>query len=329
MTPEELNELLHFIYQNKLQFFWLKALRAIPDLPFPKATEDQLKNDCFRKSALYLMQKKTIIELDALLEKERIPYVLFKGTHTRELVYDEPAFRPAVDIDLLVSDNDKLRTIRLLSANDYALGPNQETVSHEVGLVKNNVHIDLHWHIMRPGRTRIELTELFLQSRQRYDFFWGLDNETTLLVLLSHPVFTKYATGPQSSIIWFVDLKEWISKRTINWQRLLQLLEDSGLKTPAWIMATVLDDLTGCQLPVFVQQAVTPNNLKNLLLQKWLKMNLSDRFADHPFLSKYIFTLLAHDSIQDVYKFFRVFREERKKETKMMERLQQVSQQQL
>lgn len=324
--PEpEHQQLLALIIGQGLQFFWLFALRALPDLSFSNLSREPLRDQCFKSTIRYLAQKKALIELDGLFEKDQILYAIFKGAHIREAIYENPAIRSSADIDLLVAPNEKIRALHVLCANGYTLAANRENVSHEVSLFKGNVHLDLHWHIMRPGRTRTDLTDLLLQSRQRCGFFWALDNDMTLLVLLSHSVFTEYSTGPQSSIIKIADLRKWITTQKIDWQKLLHLLEDAGLKTAAWITATILADLTGCRLPAFILEATRPANPKRFLLKQWLYLNLSLKFAEFPILPKYIFTLLAHDSLKDICRFIRIYRAERKKLDETFKRLQQAS----
>lgn len=326
LSEVELRQLLTLILKHGLQSFWLEALSSLlPELPFSSKWREQLKEQCFRCTTRYLAQKKTLIELDRLFGKNHFSYAVFKGAHLREVIYDNPSFRSSVDIDLLISPTEKFRAIRTLCANGYTLHADLATVSHEVTLIKDNVHLDLHWHIMRPGRTRIDLTDLFLQSRQRYGFFWALDPNLTLLVLLTHPVFTEYSTGPQSSIVKLADLRRWITKHEIDWQRLLHLLEDSGQKTAAWITATHLANLTGYRLPAYIYEAIKPQNPKLFLLQQWLTLDLSSKFAAYPILPKYIFTLLAHDNFNDMLRFIRRFRAERRNDAVALQQLQQAS----
>lgn len=326
LPDNEKEQLLALIISQSLHFFWLEALRALPEMPFSSTWRKRLKELCFRNTTHYLAQKKTLFELDRLLEMQRIAYAIFKGAHVREVIYANPACRSSVDIDLLVSPNEKTSAIRTLCANGYALSANLANVSHEVTLVKDNVHVDLHWHIMRLGRTRIDLTELYLQSRKRCNFFWSLDNDMTLIVLLTHPVFTEYSTGPQSSIAKLADLKRWITTQEIDWQRVQCLLEASGMKTAAWITSTLLADLTGCHLPTHVYKAISPRNPKHFLLQQWLSRNLSTKFAAHSLVPKYLFTLLAHDNLRDILLFIRMFRAERRKDVSAMEQVQQAAQ---
>lgn len=318
VSAVEQEQLLDLICNQGLQFFWLKTLSALTDLCFFPAWRERLKKKCFWDTARYLFQKKKLFELDRLFTREQIPYVAFKGAHIREVVYTDPAYHPTADIDLLVPPSEKIRAVQALRANGYTLSPDQANISHEVSLMRGNVHLDLHWHIMRPGRTRIELTDLLLQTRQRCNFFWAPDNEMALLIMLAHPVFTKYSTAPQSSIVRLADLRKWLSTQQIDCPRLLHLLEITGLKTAAWITATILADLTGSQLPASIYKAIRPSHPKRLLLQQWLDLNLSSKF-DNPILPKYIFTLLAHDRITDVFKFIRIYREEQKKARKILE----------
>ncbi len=310
LSISEQQQLLALIIEQGLQFFWLQGIQKISCLPTTLPFQKILKDRCFQDTTRYLAQKKILASLDRLFALEQIPYAVIKGAHIREIIYPSPAYRPARDIDLLVSPNRKATAIRVLCENGYTLQPNLTNISHEIGFVKDHVHIDLHWHIMRPGRTRIDLTECFLQSRQRENWFWGLDNNATLFVMLVHPVFTKYSTAPQSSIVRLVDLRTWIITKEIDWQRLLDLLDISGMKTAAWITAHILENLTKCHLPNFVQMHIAPKNPRRFLLQKWLSLNISTKLAQYPIFSKYIFTLLAHDTLDDVVTFIRRFRKE-------------------
>jgi hypothetical protein len=326
LSETEQQQLLVLIIEQGLQFFWLESLHELSDLPFISAWRKVLKEQCFKDTTRYLAQKKAILELDRLFTIEKIPYAVIKGAHVREVVYPIPACRPSVDIDILVSPAVKLKAVNSLCAKGYTLFANWANVSHEVTLIKDNVHLDLHWHIMRPGRTRANLTELFLQSRQRCGFFWALDNDMTLLVMLTHPVFTEYSTGPQSSIVKLLDLRKWIIKKEIAWEKLLHILDDAGLKTATWITSTILADLTGCLLPSFVRDAISPSDLKRFFLKLWLDQNLSSRLADYPIFPKYVFTLLAHDSVSDIFNFIRLFRAKKQKQDETLDKLQQASQ---
>lgn len=325
LSETEQQQLLTMILHQGLQFFWLETLLTLLDLPYASAWRERLKGQCFSLTARYLAQKRSLIELDDLFFQAGIPYATFKGAHTREILYENPAFRPSADIDILVAPGERFKTIQSLCAVGYTLQANIANVSNEVTLVKDNVHLDLHWHIMRPGRPRIDMTNLFLQSRKRCDFFWALDNDTTLLILLAHPVFTEYSMGPGSSLVKLVDLGRWIVKEEIDWNRLQHLLEVSGMKTAAWITATLLANLTPWCLPSSVYNAIKPQQPKKSILEAWLALNLSAKLIHYPGIPKYVFTLLAHDRLRDIMRFIRIYSADRRKSKSHMEQLIRAS----
>lgn len=300
----EQEQLLEMVVEQNLQFFWLDAIKLIQEHQFYLLSQQKLKNACLQSTTRYLTQKKIIMEIDFLLSQTDLVYALFKGGQIREAVYDNPAYRPSIDIDLLVSPEEKDHVLDVLIKAGFTLHFDPANVSHEVNMVKDGVFIDLHWDIMRPGRTRVNLVQEFLESRQRQDFFWGLDTEAVLFIMLVHPVFTKYSTAPQSAIVRLVDICRWLACREIDWERLIELVERSGMKTASWITLSVLKKLTGEKFPQQFYESVVPGFPKKQLLGFWLNRNLSSRFVDFPFLSKYIFTLLAHDCSRDVVRFF-------------------------
>ena len=325
LSREDCKELITLILHHGLACFWLATLPAHPAHSFSPADREVLRMRCFSQATRYLAQKKTLLEIDTVLSAAAIAHAVFKGALTREVVYADPAFRPSADIDILISPADKLRAVTTLCKTGYILSANGENTSHEVTLAKDNVHLDLHWHIMRPGRTRFNMTDLYLKSRQWHDYFWGLDRESALLVLLTHSVFTEYSTGPGSSVLKLADLGMWIEKHDIDWQRALHLLEISGMKTAAWITATLLANLSDWRLPPSIYQALQPHRLKSLVLGKWLGRNLTARFINHPALPKYLFTFLAHDNFGDRVHFIRAFLKERQQQAAVMRQLLQAA----
>lgn len=305
LTPEREEQLLELIIDQGLHFFWLEAIKTLGELSFYSMSRGRLKESCFMSTTRYLSQKKLLMEIDTLLNKVGCVYAVFKGAQVRETVYLNPVYRPSIDIDLLISPDDKKTVLQTLVAAGFTMYPDPANVSHEVSLIKDGVFVDLHWDIMRPGRTRINMVQEFLLGRQRNEFFWGLDNEAALFMMLVHPVFTKYSTAPQSALVRLIDICNWLENRKITWSRLVDLVTRSGMKTASWITLTVLHHLTGQRFPEMFIKAVIPGRLKQQMLRYWLQQNLSARFVNYPLFTKYIFTILAHDSTVDAFSFLR------------------------
>jgi len=307
-------ELVELIIDQGLQFFWLDALQIISDLQSFSVCGAELKESCVKHTARYLSQKKNLMELDTLLNSSGCLYAAYKGAQVREAVYDRPAYRPSVDIDILINPDEKKKVLRTLVGAGYSMHPHPANISHEISLVKDAVDVDLHWNIMRPGRTRCDVVKDFLLSRQRQDYFWGLDAEAALFIMLVHPVFTKYSTAPQSAIVRLVDICKWLDHKNIEWPRLIEIVEKTGMKTASWLTLTVFENLTGRQFPGVFSRTVIPLQPKRGLLQFWLRQNLSARLMGVPAFIKYFFTLLAHDSVSDALNF--VYKAAREKNTR-------------
>jgi len=138
LSELNLQEFFTFIIDQGLHFFWLDFLRTSPTPSFLCSAQQRLKQQCFKDTTRYLAQKKSILDLDILFASTTIPYVVIKGAHIREEIYQNPACRPSVDIDILVSPTDKTRAIHILAANGFTLTLDPANVNHEVSLTRQN-----------------------------------------------------------------------------------------------------------------------------------------------------------------------------------------------
>ena len=67
-------------------------------------------------------------------------------------------------------------TIVVLLDAGYSVHAEPANISHEATFRRGAVDIDLHWHLLRPGRTRVDLTAELLARRQRIKGQWGLSD---------------------------------------------------------------------------------------------------------------------------------------------------------
>jgi len=290
---------LQFLYDQGLASMWHKALRSAKNTPLiSDSFMASLHQSRLLATGTYMLQSQALKKIKSTLDKQNINHVVFKGCHIREVIYDEPAVRSASDIDVLISPDDQIKTIQALVNAGYQFAANPEIISHEATLFKGDVSIDLHWDIMRPGRTRIPMTEILLKTRTEFSTHWGLSNEATLFLMLVHPVFTKYATSPNSPIMRIVDLAHWINQRELDWDQVYNWLEIAGVRTCGWIMFEWLDQLTGISTKDF-KDRIQPGRIKTSYLRHWLKKNYSSQFYERPLLIQAAFTLPAHDKLSD------------------------------
>ena len=291
-----------FLNQQGLAPLWDEriAQHTGEELPLSSELRHSLHRARMHATGEYLIQRHSLSRITEIMDRVGITHVVIKGAHTRELYYNTPALRPACDIDVLVRAGDKIEVIKAFQEQGFEFVGVPENISHEVCLVKGKTTIDLHWDILRPGRTRIPMTDTLLETRQDFGSHWGMSHEATVFMMLVHPVFTKYTTTPHATLVRLLDLVYLLDKEEVNWQLLVSWLEQAGLKTCGWITLTWLAMLTAVTPAADVMQTLQPGALRSRYLTHWLKNNLATRWLEKPLLVQAGFTLAAHDNGLDV-----------------------------
>lgn len=294
-----------FLPRQGLSSYWHETLHqlGLADAIDP-AARAVLMQARIAEAVSYMAQKAALQELDNLFEAQGLRYSVIKGAHVRELVYADPALRPASDIDLLVAPEQRLAAVDVLQGAGFTLFVNPDIVSHEASLTRGGVDIDLHWDILRPGRTRVDTVNILLARRRRCADIWGLDDAGVVFLMLVHPAFTKYVCSPNMDLNKVIDFTLWVTRRPIDWGAVAALLEKTGLCTAAW---TVLKWygmlLEPMPLPVpedFIAR-IAPRLLRQRYLRKWLEYDLPTRWLDKPARIQFGFTLFLHDRPADAW----------------------------
>ena len=313
---------IEFLHQQDLAPMWYRTLHEAANNTLVSETfVETLHQSRLLETGNYMLQSQGLKIIKSTLDDEKINHVIFKGCHIRELIYDEPAIRPACDIDVLISPNDQIKAIQALVNAGYQVVPDPENISHEISLDKGGISIDLHWDIMRPGRTRIPMTEILLKTRKEFPIHWGLNNDATIFLMLVHPVFTKYSTTPHSTLIRIVDLAHWIETKEPDWEQIESWLEDAGVRTAAWITLEWLRQLAQITPPASFMECIQPGKLRINYLRYWIKKNLSSRLINYPRLIQITFTLPAHDKFSDAMQAITTLLKEKLSASKKMNEL--------
>lgn len=257
-----------------------------------------------RRSAAagYLAQHAALERMDQLFATRGIAYLVMKGAHVRECVYPDPALRLACDLDILISPADRQLAARALLDDGYTVHVQPDGISHEATFSCGLVDIDLHWHMLRPGRTRVDMTDGLLARRQRVKGIWGLSDNDTLFMMLTHPAFAKYVCSPNMGLGRVADFLLWIQHREVDWPAVMRLLETAGLKTAAWTMLRWFHSLATPEAGKVMNgwlKTLRPGRLRETYLLYWLTHNLPTRWLQRPLLIQLGFTLLLHDRLTD------------------------------
>lgn len=301
--------LLAFLAYHGLDVVWGRAMRQGRfDATPGESARLALDKARLVATVRYLGQRGVLQEVDALFTSLDIPYAAYKGAHIRERVYDEPTLRKARDLDVLVREVDRERAARALIGAGFILRVDPRVVSHEASLFRDHSQIDLHWDVLRPGRSRIPLADAFLARRCRVGELSVLDDEDEVVVMLTHGAFVRYVCSSQLLLCRAMDFLVWTRSRPVAWDSVYQRLEAAGLIGAAWAVLAWFDLLGNGitdAVPAGFVDRLRPGALRAAYLRKWVEADLVGYLASWPILIKVGFTLPMHDQLSDALRFLR------------------------
>ncbi len=213
-----------------------------------------------RGVAKSLQMEMVLKEILPHLEKENIKPILLKGVALAFSVYDNPALRPMLDIDMLFAGGQEKHARDIL----LSLGGEEtyaEESPHTTGLWQHippikfkNVIIELHNHIAAsydPGFLPLEQIIKNPGSITIGDHYCLVfRSEMQVYHLLSH--MHKHVLAGYSRLIWLADLHLYIGQHghTIDWQNFRTLAENTGLAAPFEKYLQLLNTLLTTGLPL-------------------------------------------------------------------------------
>ena len=298
-----------FLIWHGLAGWWLAQLKTaglasqIPESAHKKLTKDQ--RGAF---AIYLMQTHAISEVSAAFEKKDIVYAFFKGAAVREEAYATPSLRSACDVDVLVTPAARFDAIACLESLGFAQQSEVDASAHEVTLIRGRVDIDLHWDILRPGRTRRPLVDSLLSERVRGPTLWRLSDTDTVFMMLVHPAITKYVCSRNMGLNRVLDFALFTRTRPIDWAGVQRRLDEAGLQTAAWCTLRWFSLLHAPDvlIPPNFLTAIAPGPLRKAYLNLWLIYDLPGRLLNRAdWLVRAGFTLPMHDRPSDAWRALR------------------------
>ena len=92
---------------------------------------------------------------------------------------------------MLISPHNKVKAIKAFKSEGYTFHGSCDNIAQDCSLVKGKTAIDLHWDILRPGRTRKPMVETLLECRKDYGTHWGMSHGATLFPNASAPRLPK------------------------------------------------------------------------------------------------------------------------------------------
>jgi hypothetical protein len=221
----------------------------------PAEVLSKLESRARRLAVRNLQQTHELMRLVAGLEDNDIPVIPFKGPMLAALAYGDVAFRPFVDLDVLVCRDDVLRAKTFLQQEGYAPVKDMDPADE-----KAYVDTQLGYEFVHPGRrTIVELHWAFFYEIYAFDLapkaVWArhrtakvagmtvrtLAPEDLLLYLCTHGTKHRWV-----QLKWIADVAEHVrASPDMDWTRVKQQAEEMGVRRMLclglWLAHTLLD----------------------------------------------------------------------------------------
>lgn len=125
---------------------------------------DEFKGDFVQHALFAELREIELSKLFKSLEDSDIRVCLLKGISYCTTIYKDPAERSMGDVDLLVEARNFEKTQSIIEALGYVPRKNPKEASHShhaITFDKERMTIDLHRHIFQPGRSSVDMAEMW------------------------------------------------------------------------------------------------------------------------------------------------------------------------
>ncbi len=299
------DRLFRYLERHRIDQLWY---RAVLDLGWrqrlPAELDDALRQARRMTAATVLLQLEAARHAAAALSGAGVRHVFWKGIQLGEELYGDAVLRPAADVDVLIDGVDRERALAALLAAGFSPDPEEGQPSYQLTLAGHGAALDLHWHPVQPERCRESLTAAILASRRRCAGRWVPGAAATLVAMLLQPAVTDHVTA---CLIHAVDVDRWLRRhspdaapgaagdRPLDWDRALDLLSRSGLKTAAWAMLEHTRRLFATPVPPSFEQSLAPGPIRRRYLRSWLERDPARLRQRHPLWVRGGFSLFLQD----------------------------------
>jgi len=204
------------------------------------------------RSACGRIHRRTVVESLAALgqwkeaaeafQRAGLRSILLKGMAYLATLYPEPGWRPLIDVDLLVRQEDVPAVVRRLERLGYTLAPTPydrefQRLTMERAGVPGSCGLEIHWSLGAPHRPAIpggRLLEMARPVRLEGLEALVLPDEASIVYHAGHAA--DHYFGP--SLKWALDLREMVRRYRVDWQRVTGLAEQWRCRSAlAWAWA--------------------------------------------------------------------------------------------
>lgn len=269
----------------------------------PADIHQEFKRHYFASGVKVMQHRQALKAIQAGFNFAKVPFILLKGGHLAEVVYQDPAARLMTDLDLMVARRDLDRASEVIVSQGYQPGKKywsefETTFSHQLPTFSGQglYPIELHWTILLPDLPfKIDIDGLWERKQTiKIDDFDSqvLSPEDLLLHLGLHAAAQHKLTGGLR-LIYDIALVLNVFGKRINWQELSKRCSEWNAKIPMLLVFQLCDSIFGIGAPeaflegvndIYIDEAHLDAARGLLFLNKDFHPEFSRNFAE--FLEK-------------------------------------------
>ena len=244
--------------------FYARAKKGVNAAVMPAAVRQTLQQ-ASHLGALKLAR--LYQELTAVLRRlsqDDIPVIVLKGAYLGQMVYQEPAFRPMNDIDLLVHQHDLSRVTAVMESRGFQLKNEAWGAKHLTFAADDGrPPVEIHWHITHPADPfTIDVAELWARAvpiTLMGTPALAFSPEDLLLHLAVHLSFNH---GFRFGLRPFCDIHETLDqfRGGIAWEAVIRRAHRWQIAHAVYLTLELTVDLLKTAVPDDVLQALKPDD---------------------------------------------------------------------
>ena len=239
VDPELFSQLVH---EHRLEL--IVTSKANEELIQTLSTYPKIQERALKKIHRHLMMKQKLLFLNQLFQSNNICYAVLKGLGLNAQLYGESCFRTSGDIDLLIHENDLIKTHNLLIAAglvlSYPLTPQQliDNFPFLLRSIKDFTYNHPQWTF----RLELHLRHTFMATssfeplQENHLLFCESDQSQSIPILEHHANFlylcVHAAAHKWQRLQWLVDIAVFYQKYPLDWPKLINLAKQSHTIRP-------------------------------------------------------------------------------------------------
>ena len=209
----------------------------------PQEALRRFENDFLEAVVRYDFQSRQIAEIGALCEKTGIRYVFFKGAMLRDL-FPVPEARAMGDVDILIDHDSRNSFKNLLCENGFVCKASNGNVYE---YTKDKLLCEAHTRIISGKIGENDLESAFADAIEHAAFEGcrgTLDDNYHFAYLMAHTAHHFWFYGAGVKLI--LDLAVMLEKCDIDIDKVLEILDGTGLRQFGEVILTVTHKWFGC-----------------------------------------------------------------------------------